>query len=56
MRFDLFSDIELDTGTRGKHKHAQQYYIQFSVGDMDQSTKEAKEKNSRTSWDDAFYL
>ena len=52
----IFSDIELRTQARRKLGVAKQYHIQFSVGDTLRSTKNAKKKNNRISWDEVFYL
>lgn len=52
----LLSDIELRTLARRKFPLARQYRIAFSVGNSSRSTKNAKEKKNRTSWEETFYL
>ena len=54
LRLDLFPDIELRTQAKDKNGGANQYHIEFSVGDTLWSTKKAKGGNKRTSWNETF--
>ena len=56
LRVDLYSDIEFRTRAKRKLRVAKQYHIQFSVGDTLKSTKNARKKKNRISWDDVLYL
>ena len=56
LRLETFSDIELRDQARPKLGLPKKYHIQFSVGDRLLSTKNARKKKNRISWDDVLYL
>ncbi|KAN0076754.1 hypothetical protein V8E55_010609 [Tylopilus felleus] len=56
VKMVTIKDIELRTLARRKFPLARQYRIAFSVGNSSRSTKNAKEKKNRTSWEETFYF